>query len=1206
MFRSHSTPESRRALARIQGYLPYIAIVFLNAFVDLGHKIVIQNTLFKVYDGATQIVLSAIINGLILLPFILLFSPAGFLSDRYPKPRVMRLSAWAAVAITLLITGCYYLGWFWAAFGLTFILAIQSALYSPAKYGYIKELVGDAKLTRANAGVQAVTICGILLGTFFFSGVFEYLLEGQVWLTTDSPSQQIITHIAPLGWLLVGFSLIEALLCYRLPNTTYEAPTPTNQTDSVEGDDATSKHQTTNKVSATAPPASFSLQRYWRLDYLRQNITRLRQHRAIWLSIIGISTFMAVSQVVMASFPAFAKVALNTSNTLHIQGILACSGIGIVLGALFAGRLSRRHIETGLIPIGALAVTVALLLIPNLNSVATLAAAFVLLGVGGGFFMIPLHALIQYHAQSDELGTVLAGNNWVQNITMLSFLLLTVGFALSGGSAKTLLYMMVVVAVIGSVYCIKKLPQSLARLLVSVLFKRRYNIEVMGFNHLPSEGPVLLLGNHISWIDWALIQIACPRPVRFVMQREIYNRWYLKPLMQALGMIPIASGSSKQALKDINKVLNNGEVVCLFPEGAISHNGHLGQFLSGYERAVQDLEQGVIVPFYLRGLWGSQFSRSSDKLRETSSIGLQRDLIVAFGPPLPLSTPARELKQKVFELSCEAWEQFTQTLDPIPLTWIRTAKRESLSPFVTDSEGDPLTYRRTLAASLAFARSIKKRSPEERIGLVLPASSASMITNMAVLINGQTAVNLNYTSSIEAVKSAISNADIRTVYSSRRFVKKLTQRGINIDDMLQNVNIIYLEDVKASLPKHRLIMALAASYLPARWVYNLYGKQRQLEDPAAILFSSGSEGTPKGVVLSHRNILANSKQISDLLNISNNDVIVGCLPPFHSFGLTVTTLMPMLQGLPTVCHPDPTDVVNVAKAIARQRATILIGTATFLRLYAKNSRVSPLMLNSLRVVISGAEKLPASIRAAFESKFKKGILEGYGATETTPVVSCNIPDCLDTNYWKVQRGNQEGTVGMPLPGSCVRIVDPDTLQTLPQGDDGLILVTGTQVMLGYLNDAEKTQNVIVELDGKRWYKTGDKGHLTEDGFITIVDRYSRFAKVGGEMISLGAVEQEVRRIFSNDDGDMPFDIGAINVPDDKKGEKVLLLIAYDDELTPTDTTWDESGIRQELMQAGMDTLMLPASCYIVDDIPKLGSGKTDYKSLSELARRLVG
>jgi acyl-[acyl-carrier-protein]-phospholipid O-acyltransferase/long-chain-fatty-acid--[acyl-carrier-protein] ligase len=273
--------------------------------------------------------------------------------------------------------------------------------------------------------------------------------------------------------------------------------------------------------------------------------------------------------------------------------------------------------------------------------------------------------------------------------------------------------------------------------------------------------------------------------------------------------------------------------------------------------------------------------------------------------------------------------------------------------------------------------------------------------------------------------------------------------------------------------------------MPARSFYRLYGRKVGIEAPAAILFNSGSEDEQDAVVLSHRNIMSNCKQISDVLNTRVDDVIMSSLPPCHSFGFTVTTMMPLVEGIPMACHPQPTDVLGIAKAISISKATILFGTSSVLGLYVSNSAVQPLMLASLRVVVSGAERLSDKVRHDFELKFGKRIYEGYGATETTPVATVNIPDAMDTTDWKVQQGNIPGSVGMPLPGTSIRIVDPQTMEQRPLGEKGLVLISGSQVMLGYLNDEEKTGRVISEIEGTRWFHSGDLGHLTEEGFLII-------------------------------------------------------------------------------------------------------------------------
>ena len=562
---------------------------------------------------------------------------------------------------------------------------------------------------------------------------------------------------------------------------------------------------------------------------------------------------------------------------------------------------------------------------------------------------------------------------------------------------------------------------------------------------------------------------------------------------------------------------------------------------------------------------------------------------MAFGKPLPIDTAAHELKRCVFDLSIDTWDEHTKSLDPIPLAWMRTAKRNAREFCIADATaGASLSGYKTLTAVIAFSRLIRKRSSEQNIGLLLPTSTAGIITNMATLLLGKTLVNLNYTASLQALKSAVKKAEVKSIYTSKRFIKKLKQRGVDLDELLAQVHVYYLEDMKEEIGSFAKLSTLVLSVLlPSRLLYLLFGRRSDIDHPAAILFSSGSEGEPKGVVLSHRNIMANIKQVSDMLDTRDEDRVMATLPLFHAFGLTVTGLMPLIEGVPAILHPDPTDTLNIAKAIAKYRATVFCGTSTFLRLFNRNRRVHPLMLKSLRIVVAGAERLNPQVRDAFKLKFNKEIYEGYGATETTPVASVNVPDRLDPDDWAIQLGSKPGAVGMPLPGGSFRIVDPETLEALPVGEDGLILFGGTQVMLGYLNDPQKTADVIIELDGRRWYKTGDKGHLDEDGFLTVVDRYSRFAKIGGEMISLSVIEAAMAKL-------LPEEVETLTValPDGKKGERVIMLVAGDIGV-------DE--VKGLVDQSGLSPLMQPAELISVETIPKLGSGKSDYGRAKQIA-----
>ncbi|WP_110686577.1 acyl-[ACP]--phospholipid O-acyltransferase [Salinicola aestuarinus] len=1148
-------------LYRAAGAWPYSIAIFLNAFVDLGHKIVIQNTVFQSYTGDTQVVLTALINGLILLPFVVFFTPAGQLADSYPKVRILRLSAWAAVILCVGITGAYYAGWFWMAFALTLLLSIQSAFYSPAKYGLVKPLFGKARLAEANGVVQAITITAVLAGTAIFTLLFALRAAA-----TDAPGATL-AELVPLGGLLVVSSLAEALVLH---------------------------HLTPDEVTGSRPRTAWCEHVTGRIA--RAQLRSVLSQPVLRVCIIGLATFWSVGQVMLATFPAYAKTYVGIDSVLVLQGILAASGIGVALGSALASRLSPNRIETGLIPVGALGVALGLGLLPLLDSAWAQAANFVGIGLMGGLFIVPLNALIQFHAREGELGRVLAANNWIQNLAMLGFLILTAGAALSGIDSRYLLALIAVLAIVGGGYTVIRLPQSLIRFVLAFLLTRHYRVGVQGLENLPAQGGVLLLGNHISGIDWAIVQIASPRPIRFVMLKRVDERRYFKGVLKALGCIPVEQGAdAESALEAVADCLNAGEVVCLFPEGAISRSGQLEAFRRGFERACERADDSVsLVPFYLRGLWGSQFSRSSRKLKALRDAPLHRAVVVAFGAPMPRSTPAAVIKQRLVEQASHSWQGAMAALPSLPHAWIQSVKRRPRELALVDADGQRFDARGALTTSLVMAAQLRQRvtaanNEPPRVGLLLPPSSAGALANMATLMMGGIVVNLNYTASPSTLAGMIARAELVTIVTSHAFVETLTRRGLDVSLLLEAHRLQYVEDlIRPTARWRRRLTGLAVSLLPASLLCARYCQAADSRATAAILFSSGSEGEPKGVMLSHRNIMANIQQTSDVLNTEHDDVVMGSLPLFHAFGLTVTQFLPLIEGLPLVCHPDMTDAAGIAQSIARHRATILCGTSTSLRLLIRQRKVHPLMLVSLRIVIAGAERLDTQVREAFERRFHKTLHEGYGATETGPVACVNLPDALDIRYSQIQRGGRVGSVGMPLPGTRFRIVSPETFEALPTGEAGMVLISGPQVMQGYLDDPARSAESLIELAGHRWYVTGDKGMLDEDGFLTLIDRYSRFAKIGGEMISLGAVERAIKNLLDEGDGE----IMAVSLPDATKGERIVLL---------SEVPLDGPALARQLRGNGIGALSIPSEWLTVAALPRLGSGKADIGAAERLA-----
>ena len=542
-------------------------------------------------------------------------------------------------------------------------------------------------------------------------------------------------------------------------------------------------------------------------------------------------------------------------------------------------------------------------------------------------------------------------------------------------------------------------------------------------------------------------------------------------------------------------------------------------------------------------------------------------------------------------LETKSWFDYIDKHPPLISLWLKQAKIGKKSLAVADSTGSELSHHRLLTAVLSFSKHFHSLLEKEPIiGICLPASVGATITTLSLLSLNKTIVNLNYTANKNALLSALTQSKIQTVITSYRFIDQLKKNGFDIIAVFDNIKLIYLEDVKQTLSKtHMLKHLLMAKFLPATLISRyLHIQKNQLADPLFIIFSSGSEGSPKGVKLSHQNILGNIKQATSLLmEVEQDGTLMSTLPIFHGFGLTATLLMPLVEGIPFVSHPDPRDAVAIGHLVNQHKATILFGTSTFFRLYAKSRGLKPHMFESLRLIITGAERLLPEVRTLFECKFNKPICEGYGTTELSPAASSNIP------HKPHDIPNKLGTVGHPLPGCEVRIVDNDTLEDLACGEPGHILIGGVNVMQGYLNNPTKTNDVLVKLDGISWYKTGDKGHIDSDGFLSILGRYSRFAKLGGEMISLYAIERLIRDIIQDEE----ILLLTTAITDTRKGEAIVLLLSGPIEV-------DE--IKQLIMKSEMSNLMKPQHYLKMDQLPILGSGKRDFASAKKCAEKAFG
>ena len=473
--------------------------------------------------------------------------------------------------------------------------------------------------------------------------------------------------------------------------------------------------------------------------------------------------------------------------------------------------------------------------------------------------------------------------------------------------------------------------------------------------------------------------------------------------------------------------------------------------------------------------------------------------------------------------------------------------------------------------------------------------SVADVVGRRLLEISKTSVNLNYSSPVDTILGCIEKADVRSVVTTHAFYEKLCGRNPAFGQIAGKCQIIYLDEEESKISNFsRIVDSLIIFAMPKGLLRRLWFTSAKLNDDAVILFSSGSEGTPKGVELTHKNVISNAQQGDHIIKLRRTDVMTALLPLFHSFGFTLTFMMPLLDGVPMVLCPDPTDIKTLARVCAQYKATIMMGTPTFLRAIVVSRWVHPMCLDTLRYVIAGAEKLRPELRETFKLKFGKDIYEGYGCTELTPLATLNAPNALLDDFLTLEKCTDLTSIGLGVPGSIAAIINPETNEFVSQGEEGMLVITGPQVMKGYLKDKEKTDNVILEIDGRRWYKTGDKCKLTTDGFVQILGRYSRFAKLGGEMISLTAVELRIAETGIL--GDHEFAITA--VPDSVKGERIVLLVKGDEAL-------DTEEISRSLRKSGIPPLMQPGSVFGVEAIPKLGSGKWDFNGMKKLATELV-
>lgn len=764
------------------------------------------------------------------------------------------------------------------------------------------------------------------------------------------------------------------------------------------------------------------------------------------------------------------------------------------------------------------------------------------------------------------------------------FLLGQTDVPVGSGTVYLILGVLVGVALL---YLAWRRPESLARLIFWLPARLLYRIRVFGREHIPATGPALFVCNHVSFIDAFLVFMAQKRSVRFIIWAPFTRVPLVRLLLRMARVIPIDSQGGPRgiiaALRTASDALAKGEVVCIFAEGAITRTGFLLPFHRGFEQIVKR-SPAPIIPVCLSHLWGSVFSYKGKKFFWKLPQRLPYPVTIYFGQPMPPTTSAIDVRLAIQKLSADCAIQRRDLRLPIHRQFARMASRHPFRTCFIDPNNNDKVYRyyEALVGSILLSRALRPVLGDTRmVGIWLPSSVGGALANVALALLGKVAVNLNYTSSPESVESAIRQCGIRHVLTSRLFTARMKL------EVPPDVELVYLEDFRKQITTGQKVRALlGVLLLPAwaleRWVLNV--RHHTLDDLATVIFSSGSTGEPKGIMLSHANLSANCESSVQALDPGPGDRFLGVLPFFHSFGYTVTIWLPLQIGASVVFHTDPRQAKELGELCRKHRCTLVALAPTFLRFCLK--RCDPDDFKSVRILITGAEKLPPPLTEEIARKFGIEPLEGYGCTELSPVAAVNVPDWEEGGARQI--GNKRGTIGQPIPGVAGRIVDPDTFEPVPVGKEGLLLMYGGNVMEGYLGKPELTRSVI--RDG--WYVTGDIARYDEDGFLTITDRLSRFSKIGGEMVPHQKIEDQLHDIVATEDKVF----AVTSVPDERRGERLVVVYAHPNGL-------DVHHLWQRLNDSGLPNLWVPAERDFVQvpEMPLLGSGKVDLKRIKQIA-----
>jgi len=1130
-------PASESARSE-RGFWALIATQFQGAYSDN----ILRNLLLAMVVGMglgkeERDTFVSIVTFLFSVPFVVFSMTGGWLADHFSKRQV---TIWTKVmeigAMTIATAGLamHEHTLTLVALGL---VATQAALFGPSKYGLLPELLPAKRLSWGNGIIELGTFLAIIIGT----------------VTGAAMAERFHGHEVYAGYALLG------LACVGLASSL--------------GID---------RVPPAAPEKKF------RLNFvgdLWQQIKMMRADQPLFLAVLGNTYFWFLGSLLFSTIIVYGPDVLHIGQTKtgYLNAALA---IGIGIGSMIAGLLSGNKIEYGLIPLGSIGMMLTGIALGTTH-VGLVGSAVLLatLGFWAGFFAVPVNALIQHRPAEENKGGIIAAAN------LLSF----VGIAMSSGAyfvftkfihlnPRGIMLAASVITAAGTAYVLFLLPEWFGRLILFFVTHTIYRLKVLGRDNFPEKTGALLVCNHMSFVDAALLIASTDRPIRFLIYKGIYDNRVVKPFARMMKAIPISSEQRPRemirSLRTASEALRHDEIVCIFAEGQITRTGQMLPFRRGLERIMKGVEVPII-PVNLDGVWGSIFSFERGRFLWKMPRRIPYPVTVSFGTPMPPTSSAISVRAAVQELQAEAFRERKRRMRTLDRSFVRTARRFPLRFMMADGKTPKVRFFSALTRTIYIARRLRPAIGErEMVGLLLPPSVGGALTNYALTLLGRVPVNLNYTASSEVIASCAKQCDVDVVITSKAFVERFPKLEIP-------GRTVFLEDVlQAPHALEKLLALLLASTMPQNLLRRAIGAapgKCNVDDLATVIFSSGSTGDPKGVMLTHYNIGSNIQQVSQVFMLDGRDKILGILPFFHSFGFMAALWMPAVNGIGVVYHPNPLDTKVIGELVGQYRVTFLIATPTFLQAYMR--RCSPESFGSLQYVLVGAEKLADRVALAFEDTFGIRPLEGYGCTECSPVVTVNGRDFRAPGFRQVSA--RRGKIGHPLPGVTVRVVDLDTGAPVTPGTPGMLLVKGPNVMKGYLGKPEKTAEVLH--DG--WYTTGDVAVMEEDGFLTITDRLSRFSKIGGEMVPHIRIEDKLQELAGVTE--QVFAVTAL--PDEKKGERIVVI--------STLTTEKIAPVIEKFAQCDLPVLWKPRASqfFHVDALPILGTGKIDLRGVKALA-----